>query len=182
MRLLSTWPWPWRGPAAQVLLNLDPVDRTSFDGLITALERGFGRRQSADESRERLASCHRQDGEHLGDLAEDVWLHTQRGYPPVQPRRTLPCVPSCVRCPQNACRQHVRLAAPRSLDDLQEAERAEAIIPPPSHPPIPAHTLERQATRWGGGPRRRGARPPGATLRSPDPAMTNASYHPLSSL
>jgi len=68
------------GPAVQVLLDLAPVDRTSLEGLITSLERHMHQHQSANESREHLASCYRQDGERLDDLAADVWLHTQRSY------------------------------------------------------------------------------------------------------
>jgi len=42
--------------------------------------------------------------------------------------RTMPSMPSCVRCPEHL-RQNVRLAAPRLLNDgLQEAQRAEAIF------------------------------------------------------
>jgi len=119
------------GPAAQVLLDLAPVDRTSFEGLITALERCFGQRLSAEENREHLASCCRQDGEHLGALFADVWLHTRCGYsqftPADQEDRALYSF-LCALSPEDLW-QHVRLAAPRSLDNaLQEAERAEAIF------------------------------------------------------
>jgi len=66
------------GPGQQVLLDLPPVDRGSFTALTTALERRFGQCLSAEESREELMSCYRQEGERLGALAADVRLHTQR--------------------------------------------------------------------------------------------------------
>jgi len=65
-----------QGPAAQVLLDLPPVDRGSFTGLTAALERRFGERLSTEESREELLNCYRREGERLGALAADVQLPT----------------------------------------------------------------------------------------------------------
>jgi len=73
------------GPAAQVLLDLPPVDRGSFEGLTTTLKRRFGQRQSVYESREHLANFYRRERERLGALAADVRLLTQRGYPRFSP-------------------------------------------------------------------------------------------------
>jgi len=113
------------GPTVQVLLNLAPVDQTSLEGLITSLERRFGQHQSADESREHLANCYQQDGEHLGALAADVWLHTHSGYPWFSPadQEDLALYAFLRAQSPEHLLQHVRLAAPRSLDDaLQKAE------------------------------------------------------------
>jgi len=87
VHLALTLEWP----AAQVLLDLPPVDQDSFEGLTAALKRQFGQRLPAKESRGQLAN-YRWEGERVA-------AHTT-----AQPtRRTLPCMPSCMRCHQNTC-------------------------------------------------------------------------------
>jgi len=151
------------GPAAQVLFDLAPMDQTGLEGLITVLGRCFGQRQSADEAREPLASHYR--------------------LPPVQPSRPRgpcpACLPACAV--PRTLRQHVRLAAALSLDDaLQEAISVSRATP--QRGPSARPHVKRQAKSWVWGWGGWGARPPGATLRSPHPAMTNADSHSLPSL
>ena len=119
------------GKALQVLLDLGPAGQHDYLSLTTALERRFGQRRFADQSKEQLASRRRQEGESLGTLASDVQLYVQHGYPrfdtAAQDELALHAFLQALS--PERLRQHVRLTMPQSLSEaLCEAERAEGIF------------------------------------------------------
>ena len=115
----------------QVLLDIAPTEQQDLQALTMALQRRFGQRLFTDQSREQLASRHRQEGESLGTFAADVQLHAQRGYPQFHTaaQEELALHAFLRGLTPERLRQHVRLAMPQFLSEaLREAERAEAVL------------------------------------------------------
>ncbi|CAL9695282.1 unnamed protein product [Knipowitschia caucasica] len=98
------------GVALQILLDLSLEDQQDLRALMIGLERRFGKRLHAEESREQLSGLYQKEGENLGTFAANIQFHTQRGYPqfPI------------------AARDELALHA--FLQALQEAERAEIVL------------------------------------------------------
>lgn len=122
------------GKALQVLLDLAPAEQRNLQALTRALDRRFGQRPFANQSREQLASRRRQEGESLGTFAADVQLHAQHGYPqfPAAAQEELALHAFLQGLTPEWLRQHVRLAMPQTLSEaLCEAERVEVVISMP---------------------------------------------------
>ncbi|CAL9692670.1 unnamed protein product [Knipowitschia caucasica] len=119
------------GVALQILLDLSLEDQQDLQALMIGLERRFGKRLHAEESREQLSGLYRKEGENLGTFAANIQFHTQRGYPqfPVAARDELALHAFLQGLTPERLRQYVRLARPRCLNEaLQEAERAEIVL------------------------------------------------------
>lgn len=121
------------GTALQVLLDLSPEEQAELPSLIAALDRRFGQRTSAEQSREELANRRRHEGESLGAFAADLRLYVRRGYPtfPATARSELSLHAFLRGLAPERLQQHVRLLAPCNIDEaLREAERAEEVLGP----------------------------------------------------
>lgn len=119
------------GNALQVLLDLTPGEQRNLETLTGALERRFGQPPFPDQSRDRLASCRRQEGGSLGAFAADIQLYARHGYPmfDAAARGELALHAFLKGLMPEQLRQHVRLTMPRTLEGaLQEAVRAEAVL------------------------------------------------------
>ncbi len=132
------------GPALQVLVDLSPEERRDLQALTAALNRRFGQRTSAEQSREELTDRRRREGESVGAFAADIRVYARRGYPtfPAEAREEL-SLHAFLRglTPERLC-QHVRLLSPR---DLREAMRAEEVLQ--AGPATGRSPLQRQLMR-----------------------------------
>ncbi|KAG1946509.1 thy-1 membrane glycoprotein [Pimephales promelas] len=119
------------GPAFQVLIDLSPEKRRDLQALTAALNRRFGQRTSAEQSREELTNRRRCEGESVGAFAADIRVYTRKGYPTFQAaaREELSLHAFLRGLTPERLRQHVRLLSPRNLSEaLREAERAEEVL------------------------------------------------------
>lgn len=136
------------GPALQVLIDLSPEERRDLQALTAALNRRFGQRTSAEQSREELTNRRRREGESVGAFAADIRVYTRKGYPtfPTAAREELSLHAFLRGLTPERLRQHVRLLSPRDLSEaLREAERAEEVLQ--AGPAIGRSPLRRQLTR-----------------------------------
>lgn len=134
------------GPALQTLLDLNPNDQGCLQALVIALERRFGRRESTELHRKRLANRRRQPGESWGAVAADLRHHAHLGYPNFGSRRQdeLALHAFLQSLTPERLRHHVVLTSPSSLDEaLQEAERAADVMgeTPPTERMKPHHRV-----------------------------------------
>ncbi len=143
-----TWPSPWRVPRFRFLIDLSPEERRDLQALTAALNRRFGQRTSAEQSREELTNRRRREGESVGAFAADIRVYARRGYPtfPAAAREELSLHAFLRGLTPERLRQHVRLLSPRDLSEaLREAERAEEVLQ--AGPMTGRSPLQRQLTR-----------------------------------
>ncbi|KAG1957220.1 thy-1 membrane glycoprotein [Pimephales promelas] len=136
------------GPALQVLIDLSPEERRDLQALTAALNRRFGQRTSAEQSREELANRRRCEGESVGAFAADIRVYTRKGYPTFQAaaREELSLHAFLRGLTPERLRQHVRLLSPRNLSEaLREAERAEEVLQ--ARPATGRSSLQHHLTR-----------------------------------
>ncbi len=136
------------GPALQVLIDLSPEERRDLQALTAALNRRFGQRTSAEQSREELTNRRRREGESVGAFTADIRVYARRGYPtfPAAAREELSLHAFLRGLTPERLRQHVRLLSPRDLSEaLREAERAEEVLQ--AGPMTGRSPLQRQLTR-----------------------------------
>ncbi|KAG1941393.1 interleukin-1 receptor accessory protein-like 1-A [Pimephales promelas] len=136
------------GPALQVLIDLSPEERCDLQALTAALNRRFGQRTSAEQSREELANRRRCEGESVGAFAADIRVYTRKGYPTFQAaaREELSLHAFLRGLTPERLRQHVRLLSPRNLSEaLREAERAEEVLQ--ARPATGRSSLQHHLTR-----------------------------------
>ncbi|RXN17872.1 Retrovirus-related Pol polyprotein from transposon 412 [Labeo rohita] len=136
------------GPALQVLIDLSPEERRDLQALTAALNRRFGQRTSAEQSREELTNRRRREGESVGAFASDIRVYARKGYPtfPAAAREELSLHAFLQGLTPERLRQHVHLLSPRDLSEaLREAERAEEVLQ--AGPVTGRSPLQRQLTR-----------------------------------
>lgn len=69
-----------RGQAQAVLGDLDKTQRTSYTGLVVALDSRFGTSNRTEMFWVSLQSCTRKPEETLPELAQAIWCLTRQAY------------------------------------------------------------------------------------------------------
>ena len=70
-----------KGPAVEILGQLDAGQRSSYDALVSALERRYGHEHQSEAFRSRFRTRVRSKGESLQDLAQDLEHLVRKAYP-----------------------------------------------------------------------------------------------------
>lgn len=141
--------------ALACLLLLDIDERDNYDALVGALQRRFGNFTGADLLRTELVNRHRQQGEPLRQLANDIESLTRRAYRNMPPavQGELARDRFIQALSPSELRIEVQLSHPRSLQEAleraSERETARAYVPAPAQQHVTrAATEEPQRPAW----------------------------------
>ncbi|RXM98752.1 hypothetical protein EOD39_12681 [Acipenser ruthenus] len=119
------------GEALRALLDLNEMELTDSQAVLTALDRHFGSAEPAVNLRQHLASRSRRPGEKLGMFAAEVHYLTRKGYPSftAEAQEDMATEAFLRGLTPESLRQHVRLSAPASLElAMKQAKAVEEVL------------------------------------------------------